>query len=127
MKLDFLLANPRKLLLVDGMGALLSTLLLLLIAYWQPFFGMPAEVIYRLIPVTTLFTIYSLSCYFLTFANWKPYLRIIAIANILYCCVTLGLVLYFFKQLTLLGMAYFLSEKVIVILLALFELKTAEE
>ena len=64
-------------------------------------------------------------CYVLLNEHWKPYLKMIAFANLLYCCLTIGLVLYWNKALTNLGLLYFLSEVGIVITLALVELKTA--
>ncbi len=37
-------------------------------------------------------------------------MRVIALANTLFCCLTAGLVVYFYAQLTALGVAYFVQE-----------------
>ena len=52
-------------------------------------------------------------------------MRAIAIANLLYCGLTLGLVIYLHRELTPLGMLYFGSEIVIIVGLAIVELKRA--
>ncbi|AQG79762.1 hypothetical protein [Spirosoma montaniterrae] len=57
--------------------------------------------------------------------SWKPYLRLIAIANLLYCGLTAGLMIYFYQRLTVWGLAYFVAEIIVVAGLALVELKTA--
>jgi hypothetical protein len=120
-----LAANPRAVFLADGLGALLSTLMLGLLALWEPFFGMPQAILYRLMPVAGAFALYSLGCAAAGPRRWRPFLRGIAVANLLYCCATLALVAYHLEKLTPLGLAYFLSEKAVVVALAIFELRLA--
>jgi hypothetical protein len=122
---DYFRANPGSIFLIDGLGALLSTLLLLVIAYFEGVFGMPKNALYGLVPVTTTFAVFSLGSYLLSPTNWKRYLALIAIANILYCCLTLALLLYFFRKLTTLGIAYFFIEIVVILLLSRIELRLA--
>jgi hypothetical protein len=114
----YLSANPRTIFLVDGLGALLSTLLLFVIAYYEGVFGMPPDVLHQLMPVTTVFTAYSLATYFLNPGRWKRYLEIIAVANILYCCLTMALLVYYFDHLTKIGVTYFLAEVFLILLLS---------
>lgn len=52
-------------------------------------------------------------------------MKAIAAANFLYCCLTATLLIYHHQQLTTLGLAYFMTELVIVTLLASSELKMA--
>jgi hypothetical protein len=56
-------------------------------------------------------------------AKWQIFLKIIAFANLFYCFITFGLVIYYFNSITILGIMYFIIEKIIVIPLAVFELK----
>lgn len=117
--------KPDKVFLIDGIGAVISALLLLLlIAPFESFFGFPAFAAINLAALPVIFSIYSLSCY------WsKPksaiYLKIISIANLTYCLITVGLVIYYFTKITIFGIVYFLIEKMIVIPLAVWEWKMA--
>jgi hypothetical protein len=120
-----LLANPRRMFLVDGLGALTSTLLLPVLAHWESFFGMPGAVLYRLMPIAAALTLYSLTCYALRPRRLKLYLYFIAAANLLYCGGTLGLLVFYFEKLTTWGVAYFLGEKIIVVTLAVVEIRLA--
>ncbi|MCO6487363.1 MAG: hypothetical protein J5I98_03045 [Phaeodactylibacter sp.] len=118
---------PRKLFLIDGLGALLSAFLLgVVLVWWEPVFGMPPKVLYPLAAIAGVFAVYSLSCCFFLTQNRRPFLRGIAVANLLYCCLTLGLVFYFYPQLTALGVAYFLVEITVVLILAGVELKSKD-
>jgi len=107
--------------LVDGLGALLSFSLLVVLAQAESFFGMPQQILYRLLPLPVIFCIYSLSCYWLNPIRWKVFLSIIATANMLYCCLTLWLMYTYFHQLTIWGILYFLNEKLVVTTLSVFE------
>ncbi len=87
---------------------------------------MPGQVLFRLLPVVLLFSGYSFACYYLSPANGALYLTIIAIANLFYCSLTLYLIFLYFEKLTILGILYFLAEKIIIIALAIVELKAAK-
>ena len=118
--------HPRKAFLIDGLGALLSAFLLgVVLVRLEYAFGMPRKVLYPLALIACVFAVYSLSCYWFLPQNRGPYLRAIAVANLLYCCLTLGLVVYFYPQLTVLGVAYFFMEIGIVVILAVAEIKTS--
>lgn len=118
--------HPIKIFLVDGLGAALSAFFLLaILASFVPFFGMPRAVLYPLAALPVLFALYSLSCYLLRPGNWPTYLKIVATANLLYCGISLSLVLYHFGSLTIFGVAYFVLEKLIVIPLAVVEFQLA--
>jgi hypothetical protein len=78
--------------LIDGMGAVLTALLLSqLLARLVPVFGMPSAILYPLAAIAACFAIYSLLCHLLVKKNWKPFLRGIAVANTLYCLTDIGL------------------------------------
>ncbi len=118
--------NPIKLFLIDGLGALLSgTLYIGLLANFQSFFGMPLREIYILTVLAAIYAVYSFSCYFLKVDRWPIFLKAIAIANLLHCCLTIGLIIYFKEVITIWGVLYFIGELIIVVPLALFEWRTA--
>lgn len=117
-------SNPKKLFLVDGFGALLTAVLLLtVLSRFEDHFGMPRNVVYFLSAVAFAFAIYSFCCSVFVSRNWSNYLKIISIANITYCCLTFGLILYFFQKLTILGLVYFLLEIVVISCLVVLEFK----
>jgi O-antigen/teichoic acid export membrane protein len=114
--------NPRKLFLVDGTGALLTALLLsLLLASLEQFFGMPKTVLYALASVAFLFGVFSFSRSLSGTRNWRRALGFIRTANILYCCLTIGLVIFYNEQVSIWGILYFLGEIVVILLLVFLE------
>ncbi|MEO0733099.1 MAG: hypothetical protein AAFZ52_09710 [Bacteroidota bacterium] len=118
--------QPRKLFLLDGLGAL-GTALALGIAHpnMRPWFSMPWEILYPLAGVAGLFCLYSFTCHTRFPANWRAYLRGIAIANLAYCGFTLFLVLRRWSFLTFWDLVYFGAEIGIVVALAGWELRIA--
>ncbi len=124
--LDKLTQHPKKIFLIDGIGGLVTaTLLYALLARFEPFFGMPRSVLYWLSGIACLYALYSITCYFLLKDNWKPYLRVIALANLGYCCLTFGLLFYHAQSLSIWGFAYFLGEIAIILALARIEWRLA--
>ena len=118
--------TPKKLFLIDCIGALLSALLLgIVLVQFESSFGMPRKVLYPLSIIAFVFSIYSFISYLLFNKNWKLYLKIIGFANFLYCLLTVGLVFSFYKELTIPGLNYFFIEIGIILLLSSVELKTA--
>ena len=118
--------QPPKLFLVDSLGALLSALLLgLVLTQFEKTFGMPQQVLYVLSVIPCVFAVYSFLCFLSKTIHWRFFMKIISTANLLYCCLTLGLMIYFYQQLTVLGLLYFVLELIIIINLAYIEWKTA--
>jgi len=117
---------PKKLFLLDGLGACLTAFLLgVVLTAFNEYFGMPQKTLTILALIALVFAFYSFFCFFFIGNNWKPFLKIIAAANLLYCCLTTALVIYFYTQLTFLGVSYFLAEIVVVCGLAFVELRRA--
>lgn len=115
-------STPKHLFLLDCLGALLSAFLLgVALPNFQPIFGMPHKVLYGLAALACLFAIYSFWNYRWFKENWRPYLRGIAIVNLLYCGLTAALVAYFRQELTKWGMLYFLLEMLVIIVLVVVE------
>ena len=74
--------------------------------------------------IALVFCVYSISCFFFVDQAWRPFLKAIVIANVTYCVLTLGLVVYFYPQVTILGLTYFLLEIVVVGGLVYIEINT---
>lgn len=111
--------------LIDGVGAFVSAVMLgFVLTTFESFFGMPAKVLYILSAIAFLFAVYSFinaarkNC---TACN----LKLIALANLLYCALTFVLMLTNFQQISKYGLLYFTGEIIIIVSLALFELSTA--
>lgn len=123
--LNKLTSNPKRLFLLDGLGACLTTLLLVgILVPFQTTFGMPQSTLQTLYLVAIAFGIYSILCFLLVKRNWILFLKIIATANTLYCCLTAFYVVYYFEQLTVLGVIYFVVEMAIIVELVYLEMKT---
>jgi len=108
--------------LIDGIGAIVTALLLSqVLARFEAIFGMPPQILYILASIAACFAVYSLACHFRVKENRSPFLKGIAVANTLYCIITLGLVIYLRESLTWLGITYFLAEIVVVMSVARLE------
>ena len=118
--------SPKIVFLIDGSGAAISALLLLfIIAPFESCFGFPTDVAIKLAFLPVFFCIYSLTCHFTKKSSSPILLKIIAIANVLYCLLSITLIVYFFPKLTIFGIFYFTIEKLVVVSLALWEWKIA--
>ena len=124
--LDKITLNPKLLFLIDSLGALLTAVVVgSVLTRFEDSFGMPQKALNYLSLVAYLFSTYSISCYFFSGKNWQPYLKAIAVANLIYCSFTIGLVCFFYPILTVLDLIYFGTELVIVGSLAAIETKVA--
>ena len=126
--IEKLAANPKKLFLIDGAGALLTAFSLgVVLASLEDTFGMPRTVLRPLSFLGFLYAAYSLGCYFFVTDNWRFYLKIIAIANLLYCCLTAALVVFSYQTLTVWGLAYFLLEIAVIVVLVRVEFRVLSQ
>jgi hypothetical protein len=117
----------KKIFLIDSLGALISAIILLVISQFERQFGISRNLSLILVPLPIIFSVFSFVSYKLDNEKWKLLLKIIAIANLSYCCLTLYLTLINFASLKNLGITYFVVEIFIIFLLAMFELKIANK
>ena len=115
--------NPKKLFLIEGYGAILSAFLLgVVLVKFEEIFGIPTSVLYFLATIPIFFVIYDVFCY-------QKHLKIglllkgIAVLNILYCCISIGLISYHFSSITILGWTYIIVEIILVSFLAMIEFR----
>lgn len=118
--------QPKTIFLIDGMGALVSAILLgLVLAKLETFFGLPKNVLHVLAGIALLLAVYSLSNAFIQPANPSKRLKLIAVANLLYCLLTIVLLLVFYPKLTMFDVFYFIGELLIILSLVFIELSAA--
>ncbi|MCF1715183.1 hypothetical protein L0U88_11155 [Flavihumibacter sp. RY-1] len=119
--------DPKKLFLIDGMGAIgTASLLLLLPVLFPGIFGLPDPYTKLLGGIAICFAIYSLYNYvWFNPAKWKPLLKVISIANAVYCVISLGILLLHYQQITTIGWLYFMGEIAIIMLLVSWEMKVS--
>jgi len=114
--------------LLDCCGALLTTLLIFFVLRpFNDFFGLSKDTLKYLAVLALLFSLYSVSCCFLVSNNWKSFLKIICIANILYCIITIGILFYNFPNISIFGIAYFLGEIAVIVGIVFLEIKIIRE
>ena len=86
--------------------------------------GMPELVLRALALAAVVFSVYSISCFVLR--KGGRWLKLIALANALYCVVTFGLLISFFDDVTWPGRAYFVGEILIIAALVAVEVRHAQ-
>lgn len=115
----------KNILLLDGIGAVVSAVLLLFIPYFEPYLGIPRSLTQALLPILILCAIFSFLSYTFGNKNWRLLLKIIAISNLLYCFLMVYVTYsnrVIFKNM---GMVYFMLEILLIFILAIFELRIA--
>lgn len=118
--------EPRQLFLIDGLGAILSAILLgVILVRFERIFGIPASTLYFLAILPIFFAIYDFLSYRKDTIKIGRLLKGIANMNLLYCCLSIGFAIYHTNTLTILGWTYILVEISIVIPLAIIELQIA--
>lgn len=116
--------KPKNIFLLDGFGALLTALLIFFVLRtFNDFFGLSKSTLEYLAVLALFFSIYSVSCYFLVSDNLKTYLKIICTANILYCVLTIGILFYNYRDISIFGIAYFLGEIAVISGIVFLEVK----
>ena len=117
----------KKILLIYSLGALISAIILLILPLFERQFGISRNLALILVPLPIILSVFSFISYKLDNEKWKSLLKIIAMANLFYCCLTLYITLTNLATLKNLGITYFVVEIFIIILLAKFELKIANK
>lgn len=121
--IDRLANEPKKLFLIDCLGALLTAFLLFVVLRaHHEFFGVAVRTLTLLAGIAVIFSIYSASCFLFLKANWVPFIQAISIANLLYCMLTVGIIFIPGSNNSIAGKIYFLAETLIVIGLVFIEL-----
>ena len=84
---------------------------------------MPDDVLVQLALIAAILAAYSLACFFLAPADPRPYLAALIVANALYCSLTAALVVLHLSELSGWGIAYFVAEIAVILVLIVAELR----
>jgi hypothetical protein len=124
--INYFIKKPQILFLIDAVGALLTSILLVVIKnYFNQYIGMPPNILILLAVIAAGFSLYSTICFFCLKKSFTIFLILIACANLLYCGFTLMLLATFKASITYMGIAYFVVETVVICTLAFMEYKLA--
>ena len=119
--------KPRYLFLLDAAGAFVTSFLVFgILRTFNEYIGMSKTTLTGLSIIALSFGFYSITCFFLFNNNWRIFLRAISIANIFYCLLTLGLILYYSHSITGIGIGYFIAEMAVVGVLIFIELNVSK-
>lgn len=119
--------KQKTLFLVDGIGAFITAFsLFVIVRQLNAYFGMPKNELTYLSAIAICFCIYSAVCFLFLKGNLTPFIRLIAIANLIYCALTILLIIKYYPLLTIIGIAYFLIEIIIICGLCYIELSVAK-
>ena len=114
--------TERNIFLFDGLGALVSVLLLgVLLPAYQDVIGMPLHILYLMCAAPVLYLIYDAYCFWLANHRNPKWLKAIILANAFYCIFTGVLVVCYFDDLTTWGVIYFASELVVILSLVAYQ------
>ncbi len=120
------ITNLKRWFLLDGIGAFISCIMLsFVLVQLQHLIGMPVSKLYFLAAFPFVYTLFDAYNYY-KLPNAAPRnLRLVAMLNVLYCIISAVLLVMHFADLKTLGWIYFISEKIIVLILANMEWKAA--
>ncbi len=120
--LNHFVKKPKNLFLLDSLGAMLTAFFLFVVlSNCNGYFGMPKTKLTYLSAIAICYCLYSATCFFFLKENWTTFITVIAVANILFCTLTMGFVIRYYNQLTTIGLAYFLAEIIIICILVFIE------
>jgi len=119
----FFQISPKKMFLLDGIGASFTAITLaLILPMFQDQIGIPTETLITMGIVGFFYGIYSFSCFYFVRANYSIWLKGIILANLLYCVASAGVVTYYIEQLKLLGFLYFSFEISVILAVVVLEI-----
>lgn len=118
------LPTPRTVLLLDGMGGVVTALMLcVVLPAVHELVGLPRRTLIMLGLFGVVYGTYSLSCWKFVRTAWRRALAAIIAANAFYCVVTAFVVATHREAMSALGIAYFVAE--ILVIAALVTLEVA--
>jgi hypothetical protein len=114
--------HPRRIFLLDALGALLTACILgLILPQFKDEFLLNIEVFYLLAAYVVILFFYSFSIVLIQPVNWVLLMRIIAMANAAYCFFTFGIIFFVSPTISTLGIAYFVGEAGVILRIAYLE------
>lgn len=124
----FFTDRPSRLFLLDGIGAILSAALLLILHFvFQVTNGLPPLIVYALVAAALFLSAYSLTCSWLLRRCHAHYLRGIALLNGMYLLTVWILLVLYCSRLHPILIIYFILESVVLGCLVCLELLVAKK
>lgn len=115
--------KQKTLFLVDSIGAFITAFILFVIVRpLNEYFGIPIKELTYLSVIAFVFCIYSATCFLFLKDSFTTFIKFIGIANLMYCTLTIGLMIKYYPLLTIIGTSYFLIEIAIICGLSYLEL-----
>lgn len=119
--------KPKLLFLIDSTGAMFTALSLFAVSKnFHECVGLYTEILTFLSAIAACFCLYSAACFLFLKGSWTSFIKGIIAANLLYCSFTTGLLVIYYRQLTIIGMTYFLVEIVLICGLVCIEFNTVK-
>ncbi len=119
--------KPKMLLLIDSIGAFSTALMLFVIMrVGDEYFGMPTTALTYLLAIAICYCMYSAACYLFLKNRFAPFIRFVGMANLLYCALTITLLIKYTPLLTIIDTVYFWGEICIICVLSYIEIKVAK-
>ena len=120
--------NPKRLFLIDGIGAILSAFLLgVILVKLEYLFGIPKLTLYSLAAFPVFFALFDFYSYQKDHTKLNTFLKRIAFMNLLYCILSIGLAVFHYQTITTLGWAYIITEILIIMILTIIEFKVSKK
>ena len=108
------LSNYKMIFLYDAIGAFLSAVFLLFtLLLFNEYFGLPRKILIFFIITASCLSSYATACFLFLKNQWRPYIRFIGIANLLYCITTIGSLIYYSSQVKPIELIYFLPKLIL--------------
>jgi hypothetical protein len=125
---NFFTNHPNRLFLLDGIGAILSAILLFILHFFfQVTTGLPQLIVYALVAAALFLSAYSLTCSWLLRRCHARYLRVIALLNGTYLLTVWILLVLYCSRLHPILIICFILESVVLGFLIYLELKVTNQ
>jgi hypothetical protein len=124
--IQYFAENPKRIFMADSLGAAMTTFFIFgIMRPLHEYFGLPKAELTYLSLIAFGFFVYSAACFLLVKARWRGFLRLIALANLSYCGLTLALMIKYNNLSTSLGLIYFSAEILLIVSLSYIELSVS--
>ena len=116
--------NEHTIFLWDGLGALVSALLLgLVLPAIHPLIGMPVPILSLLSALALLYAVYDFCCLRWVDKYDPKWLGFVIFANLFHVIVTMRYLWIYASEIKPLGFTYFVGEILVVLVIVLYEIK----
>lgn len=119
--------KQKTLFLIDSVGAFMTAFsLFVIVRQFYEYFGMPKNELTYLSVIAVFYGIYSAACFLFLKVELTAFIKFIGIANLIYCALTIVLLIKYCHLLTIVGTTYFLVEIAIICGLSYIEFHVAK-